>query len=862
MNTESLESRNIWNALNEWGQSLPRWQRFIVSHAVRDGRLSDERANEATRLFLIDAGLYEDSKPVPNIPDSVTGRQQSGALDPLVLREIKSLENVNAIPESSSLTFGQGLTVIYGHNGTGKSGFARVLSSACFSRSDQEIIGNIYDEQTSDAIASADICIEIGSGKVETLAYSVGDEHESLQRISVFDALVARIHLTKENTLGFHPAGFDVFDETVRVMALIGAALEHQIVAKTKPNNFGRLFLEDGPLSRELKELSAETETAKLRAKCHFGPAELARLEEVARQAKEVASGSPVETLRRLAAAKGQIQAIRNEIGKLVSALGKHACNDSRLMLEKLKVALQSANESGAAIVQHAGLVRTGTADWENFVDASRTLGQAESDTYPEVGDPCLLCHRPLDEPTASLIRRMWGFLGSDARIAAQQANEGINRHIQCLEALTTDLLAEGSQIRSELTKLVPDLVSDIDKFSASLVKRRDTMVKALRQGNIAAMPEGEIASPDAPLSKALGSIEQKEKALADGNFDAVVATLRAEHIDLRQRQVLGKNIEEVAQFIADLKWVEKAKRIAQPRLNTIGVTARRQALFRELVEGIYKSRLEEECRQLDCELPVEFKARGMAGKTLRGLRALGGHQPNKIFSEGEQRALALADFLTEVNLNPASAAIVLDDPVTSLDHRRKKKIAQRLANEARVRQVVVFTHDLVFLAHLLQFANESSISLDTHWVVRLDGVPGIVKLNESPANADAYKTPHRAEQFLVAAKKTTGQKRVDFLRSGAGALRATLEEIVLRNVFKGTIRRWDEHIRVNNLREVSWSNDVVDDIMELHSELSRLLEGHSHSDEFSGEMPEVDELKQMIVEVRDLQSKAKQKRK
>ena len=31
---------------------------------------------------------------------------------------------------------------------------------------------------------------------------------------------------------------------------------------------------------------------------------------------------------------------------------------------------------------------------------------------------------------------------------------------------------------------------------------------------------------------------------------------------------------------------------------------------------------------------------------------------------QGEQKAVALADFLTEVTINPASAAIVLDDPV------------------------------------------------------------------------------------------------------------------------------------------------------------------------------------------------------
>jgi hypothetical protein len=44
-----------------------------------------------------------------------------------------------------------------------------------------------------------------------------------------------------------------------------------------------------------------------------------------------------------------------------------------------------------------------------------------------------------------------------------------------------------------------------------------------------------------------------------------------------------------------------------------------------------------------------------------------------------------------------AVTGIVFDDPVSSLDHMRREQIARRLAREAKVRQVNVFTHDLAF---------------------------------------------------------------------------------------------------------------------------------------------------------------------
>ncbi|MEQ8393531.1 MAG: hypothetical protein RIB30_21285, partial [Thalassospira sp.] len=142
--------QTIWEELNDWGSSLESWQYFIVSHAVRDGTLTEERVNEAYRLFLRHNKLDAGDEALPSLPDSVTGRAKSSDIRPLVLQEMRALKNVNAIPETSSLTFGASLTVVYGHNGAGKSGFARMLSAACFNRSDIKILPNIYADKASD----------------------------------------------------------------------------------------------------------------------------------------------------------------------------------------------------------------------------------------------------------------------------------------------------------------------------------------------------------------------------------------------------------------------------------------------------------------------------------------------------------------------------------------------------------------------------------------------------------------------------------------------------------------------------------------------------------------------------------------
>jgi ABC-type nitrate/sulfonate/bicarbonate transport system ATPase subunit len=86
------------------------------------------------------------------------------------------------------------------------------------------------------------------------------------------------------------------------------------------------------------------------------------------------------------------------------------------------------------------------------------------------------------------------------------------------------------------------------------------------------------------------------------------------------------------------------------------------------------------------------------------------------ILSEGEQRVIAMALFLAEVGIEPGRSGLIFDDPVSSLDHVRREKIAKRLVLEAKQRQIIVFTHDLAFAWALKDFAEENGVAaVDRH---------------------------------------------------------------------------------------------------------------------------------------------------
>ena len=84
--------------------------------------------------------------------------------------------------------------------------------------------------------------------------------------------------------------------------------------------------------------------------------------------------------------------------------------------------------------------------------------------------------------------------------------------------------------------------------------------------------------------------------------------------------------------------------------------------------------------------------------------------------SEGEQRCLSIAAFFAELSTADDLSGIVFDDPVSSLDYQWRQGVARRLVLEANTRQVIVFTHDVVFLLLLKQFAEELGVDqFDQH---------------------------------------------------------------------------------------------------------------------------------------------------
>jgi hypothetical protein len=188
---------------------------------------------------------------------------------------------------------------------------------------------------------------------------------------------------------------------------------------------------------------------------------------------------------------------------------------------------------------------------------------------------------------------------------------------------------------------------------------------------------------------------------------------------------------ESKSLLIDEIERLQKREKMLKARkgTDTAAITRKSSELTRVYVTQAVGEHFTQECEVLRLG-SVTLKDSGAAKGKLRNRPALLGASKSisvrSVLSEGEQTALGLAGFFTETFFDGTRSAVVLDDPITSLDHERRALVAKRIVEQAKDRQVIVFTHDASFVGDLMRCAEDASVPVSDRWVYRQNGSAGL----------------------------------------------------------------------------------------------------------------------------------------
>ena len=291
---------------------------------------------------------------------------------------------------------------------------------------------------------------------------------------------------------------------------------------------------------------------------------------------------------------------------------------------------------------------------------------------------------------------------------------------------------------------------------------------------------------------------------------------------------------------------------------STLHITKKNTELTKLLVTDQLRNTFQSELTKIDfSHLSVEIQAAGGSKGALFHKLVFSnapGVKVTDVLSESESRALSLAAFLTELSTAPTRAGIIFDDPVSSLDHHWREKIGRRLVAEAKDRQLVVFTHDLLFLHYLMNECAKQAVPYQ-HQYIRRDTQAGIcspdlpwVARNVKGRIGVLRNRWQAANQVLT--KDGIGTYE-PVARDVFGLLREAWERAVSEVLLNDVVERYRPSIetkKVAPLHDITEADcKLVNDAM---TECSRWIRGHDEALADGTPLPQAPELKTRIDEL------------
>ncbi len=845
-----------------FADGLSYWAKYLAEKILSGNAITDTEINTAYSYLLEELTLT----PITTKPDIAInyngGNSGNYKLD-LFFSKLENVEGVNALTENQVIEFSPNLTIIYGANGSGKSSYVRLLKKVFYSKTPEEIVQNIHLASGHKPV-SANFTFH-SAGTDIPLNYPANSSNAEFEQYAVFDNGSVRKLLDHKNEFEFRPAGLSFFADFTEAIKRVEIKLNSEISSKQTPNNFDVWFDGESEIKTLVQGLTAQTNISDLNKHTPFTEKDKADKAIIEKKYDELAlvSKSKDKEILKLENIKKNLSDNKKTIEAINSYFTTdyltYVANSITDCIEKEA----TAKAEGIDSFKTDKIQNIGTAEWKNFIVAAENFAkqQKENETvYPEDNDNCLLCHQPLSENAENLIKNYWTFIKSVAEQNATQSQKTLNEIKTGFEKLPFDLFPIDNILTVWLSENYPKVLASLKENLSAQKTLTSNIVADITTKT--ANKRAEIKTSVADHDTIISAIDESIKVLNENSQSAELTKLHKVKTYLAHKEKFNTHFAKFTSYIQNQQWILKANAIswmAQKR----NITEWEKYLSGKYFNQKYIDVFNQECIELNGNFGIEVSHTGSAGTSFRQL-TLKGRNPAAILSEGEQKVIALADFISEMQLSDVNRGIIFDDPVNSLDEGRKKDIAYRLIKESVSKQVIVFTHDLIFVSNLITFSEENNIPFLCHWVENRDGKAGQVWLKNSPSYEKEYRNAEPVKKhYADAIKDDCPPAQREFLvRTGFTALRTCYEVLVINDLFKNVVQRYNERVSVDALTSVYFDEELVNELLDSYGQCCRYMEGHTHSDKFAYKKPEPVNLNEEIQRYEAIRTKIRKTKK
>ena len=539
---------------------------------------------------------------------------------------------------------------------------------------------------------------------------------DELSSLAIFDARCARAYLDNEDDFSYVPYGLDILKELARVCK----QLEERIKAEQSQNDVDLAVFEEiwgttTQVGALISGLSAKTKLSKVEELSNVSDQEVVRRDDLS---KTLAADNPKEKATQLRLRSTRIGKIAKTASEKLAMVDGAAENNLRELVKADRKA-KAAVELASQIFKEDTTLLPGTGGeaWKELFEAARKFCTEAhpNKEFPNLGAnaQCPFCQQPLKEGADRLVL-FEKFVSDEAEQTAKACKKAFGDEYRNFMGQSLALGLD-DELFAEIEAIDKALADATRDFGNALTARQGA-IKAACLSNEWDKMGAALVSPALQLQTLADKLILEATNLAKVSDENARAAMQAEFNELDARMKLAKAKPAVFAAIRKLELQVKLKSCLGA-VKTTGISNKSNELSEKVVSKELADALNTEFKALGAgNLQVSLQSHSAKGKALHKLKLElpQAKSLSDILSEGEQRAIAIGSFLAEVKLGGEKGGIVFDDPVSSLDHKRRERVAGRLIQEAAIRQVIIFTHDIYFVCVLMEEAKRAGVDCAT----------------------------------------------------------------------------------------------------------------------------------------------------
>lgn len=794
----------ILDYLWEWAETTGPWAKLLVKTvAVKEEGLSENELKAVYDEFIQAILPQKDRTTLPIKRPNLTFSPVE-----LVLRSISEIKGVNRLAADQILNLSDNITIIYGENASGKSGYSRILKSLGFSyEKETKVLCNVYCTEKECQNAKIDYLL---GNKEKDFIWDGTSASADLQGISVFNNNCVNISLGSKRQLLVTPIGFHLFSLVSTELDNLAVLHKTNIAQLKKEISWLDDLSEGTKVHSYLTELSYESKPEELNTLALFTDKDAGKLDKLTEDKHNLNRELLRTKITSLNQQITELNGVKIQIDSAHENFSAPAWKAMGEQLASIEVLRKKEQKGLKEIAEERGIEFYESEEFTDFIRAADGyLKKLSKDDYPvDEEEVCIYCQQKLTDKDARDLLRSYRLLLRDPiqnQIKVQlKAFKDLQAKLKKIDhniKLHHSSFGENDEGKPIQLPFLIKFCKDIKKLKgvADLgdAKQIQEMAFAIDYGQVTTEIQKKIDSVNSDLQsqkETLSKIEEKEKHL------------NKRINELKDEKKLSHRRSEVEKILTNLKLAKLLEEVSGSFSTdplSRKTTQARKDLIAENFRDIFKREITS-LRRSDIRVNLNFrtdKAKPVVHQSISSNYAL-----RDVLSEGEQKAIALAEFLTELQLDKSKAPVVFDDPVTSLDYKIVDEVARRLVKLSRERQVVVFTHSILFLNSTKQLSESSRFKdLQFKYYETETDLEHTGFLHESPTLKEESFKNYKAQinDILNLPRDERKRRETELAIEGYNKLRSGIEVFVEKEMFLGTIKRYRKNVALTSLERV-----------------------------------------------------------